>query len=125
MNIYEAQKQKMEELRRVSDAKMLALKGSFFDVSKAMYKIEEMGGAGRHSAYLRQVIEMVDNFKAKVEEYISSEDAIIVAMSDPGPRPDDIIPSPAELTDENTDAWQDFPQTSEDTTGGHAASPEG
>jgi hypothetical protein len=114
-------KKKLDRLREDKDSKMLGLKGSFFDIQKAMYNIENQAGAGSQSAYLRSVMDIVDDFKQRVREYISAEDAIIVAMSDPGPRSDAVIPSPAELTGKPSNApWGEFPEATEESAGGDA-----
>lgn len=107
-----ATKMKLDRLRQDKDNSMLGLKGAFFDIQKAMFLIESHAGAGSQSAYLRQVIETVDDFKQRVREYISAEDAILVAMSDPGPHPNSGMPSPAELSGKTPNVpWGEFPET--------------
>jgi hypothetical protein len=60
------------------------------------------------SVSVRKLEDKIDDFKTACHAYRSAEDGIIKAMSIGSDRMDSSVPSPAELTNKNADAWNDL-----------------
>jgi hypothetical protein len=106
------------------ETKKDAMKAAFLDVQTAMYAFDALGEAVHTPAHMRTVLAKVAKFEGRVKEYITAEDAIVIALSDV-PK-SDITTTPADLTGEKQSnaEWAELP-TAEESTGGSSPSTEG